>query len=490
MSVDVQPGYDEANQQYEHYRALSTAAVGSLIVGVMSAAAILSWFLVCVPLIGAALSLYALVNLNRRSDELTGAALARAGLALSLLFLVAGPAWLTYEYATELPPGYARVSYTDLQPDPTQAGQQVPPSALDLEGKKIFIKGYVYPGREKDGIRQFLLVRDQGDCCFGGNPRITDRIQVTLVDPLAAQVSIAAAQGRRNVSRFAADHRDRRCPRGRALPPRSGLFEMTRALAIASLFVVIAALAVYKLASSPSDQGQPASQQATAAEPSKAATEASAQVGAKPSDQAKPDGEPAATADKSASDKPAAPAVPVTQTADSSEPAKDVTFDDVKLELKKGDPYDSSLLTDKVKKLDGKSIRIRGYILPSFQQSNIKQFVLVRDNMECCFGPGALLHDCIIVEMTPPATATFHTRPVSVEGVFSIRELKLDGKYLAIYHLDGKDVKSAPRGARAWRRWRSPADWPRSSACPLPREPARSARRWRRRSASCASGPP
>jgi hypothetical protein len=126
----------------------------------------------------------------------------------------------------------------------------------------------------------------------------------------------------------------------------------------------------------------------------------------------------------------------------SAEPVKSVTFDDVKLDLKKGDPYDSSLLSTKVKLLDGKPIRIRGYILPSFQQTGIKQFVLVRDNMECCFGPGALLHDCILVEMTAPATATFTVRPVSVEGTFTIHELKgPDGKHLAIYHLDGKEVK-------------------------------------------------
>jgi hypothetical protein len=123
-------------------------------------------------------------------------------------------------------------------------------------------------------------------------------------------------------------------------------------------------------------------------------------------------------------------------------PVKDVTFDDIKLELKKGDPYSSSLLTDKVKGYDGKNIRIRGYILPSFQQTGIKQFILVRDNMECCFGPGALLHDCVVVEMIPPASATFTVRPVSVQGNFSIRELKApDGTYLAIYHLDGTEVK-------------------------------------------------
>ena len=121
---------------------------------------------------------------------------------------------------------------------------------------------------------------------------------------------------------------------------------------------------------------------------------------------------------------------------------KEVTFDEIKLGLMKGEPYDPSALTEKVKNLDGKNIRIRGYILPSFQQNNIKQFILVRDNMECCFGPGALLHDCIVVEMLPPATTSFTVRPVSVEGNFSVRELKgPDGNYLAIYHLDGMQVK-------------------------------------------------
>lgn len=130
--------------------------------------------------------------------------------------------------------------------------------------------------------------------------------------------------------------------------------------------------------------------------------------------------------------------VPLATAAD----VKDVTFDTVKLDMEKGEKYDSSRLTKEVRQLDGRQIRIRGFILPSFQQSGIKQFVLVRDNMECCFGPGAMLHDCILVEMIPPATAEFTVRPVSVEGTFSIREVKgPDGNHLAIYHLDGKQVK-------------------------------------------------
>ncbi|MBX3411146.1 MAG: DUF3299 domain-containing protein [Pirellulales bacterium] len=123
-------------------------------------------------------------------------------------------------------------------------------------------------------------------------------------------------------------------------------------------------------------------------------------------------------------------------------PTKEVTFDTVKLALEKDQPFERSLLTPEVLAIDNQPIRIRGYILPSFQQTGIKQFVLVRDNQECCFGPGAALHDCIVVDMKPGKTTQYTVRPVAVEGVFSIREMKgLDDKHLAIYHLDGESVE-------------------------------------------------
>jgi hypothetical protein len=123
-------------------------------------------------------------------------------------------------------------------------------------------------------------------------------------------------------------------------------------------------------------------------------------------------------------------------------PTKDVTFDTVKLALEKDQPFERDLLTPDVLAIDNQPIRIRGYILPSFQQTGIKQFVLVRDNQECCFGPGAALHDCIVVDMKPGVTTEYTVRPVAVEGIFSIREMMgIDGKHLAIYHLEGEAVE-------------------------------------------------
>jgi len=121
---------------------------------------------------------------------------------------------------------------------------------------------------------------------------------------------------------------------------------------------------------------------------------------------------------------------------------QNVTFDDIKFDIKKDAPFKRSMLTEKIEKLADSPIKIRGYILPSFQQKGIKQFVLVRDNMECCFGPGAALYDCIVVDMAPGKSASFTVRPVSVEGKFEINEFKgPDGKHLAIYRLVGEEVK-------------------------------------------------
>jgi hypothetical protein len=139
---------------------------------------------------------------------------------------------------------------------------------------------------------------------------------------------------------------------------------------------------------------------------------------------------------------PAAAVAPGAAAGRSTGAPREISFDDIKLEIEKGAPFTRDLLPERVTALAGTAIRIRGYILPSFQQTGLTQFVLVRDNQECCFGPGAALHDCVVVRMRPGQTAAFSIRPVAVAGTFKIDELRApDGSHLAIYALDGDEVK-------------------------------------------------
>jgi hypothetical protein len=164
------------------YRALSPAAVLALGLGLLSVLAFFDWVWALFPAVGLVTGIRAWRKIRNRPEELTGAPLAMIGLILSLLCWVGGWSLLAYQYATEVPPGYARISYEELQPDPKVTGEAIPRSALELDGKQVFIKGYVYPTEQKTGLKRFTLCRDQGTCCFGGNPKLTDRIQVSVAD--------------------------------------------------------------------------------------------------------------------------------------------------------------------------------------------------------------------------------------------------------------------------------------------------------------------
>lgn len=123
------------------------------------------------------------------------------------------------------------------------------------------------------------------------------------------------------------------------------------------------------------------------------------------------------------------------------------SFDDLKFEIERGGKFEDSMLPESLKELHKKSMRIRGYILPDsvMQRSGIKRFVLVRDNKECCFGPGAMLYDCIVVEMEEGKTTEFATRPVTVKGTFEIDTKSFqypdDGGHYAIYKLRAQEAK-------------------------------------------------
>jgi hypothetical protein len=174
---------------YAAYKALSTSAVVSCVLGVLSIATLMSYeyglALGVIPIVAIVLGVRALWVIHSNPLEFTGKRPAQVGVVLATLFLLTGWGLAGMVYATEVPEGYERLSYADLQPDESVPGQIVPPDVMKWNGKRIFIKGYVYPGQvQKDNIKRFVLCRDNGDCCFGGNPKLTDRILVELADPL------------------------------------------------------------------------------------------------------------------------------------------------------------------------------------------------------------------------------------------------------------------------------------------------------------------
>jgi hypothetical protein len=77
-----------------------------------------------------------------------------------------------------------------------------------------------------------------------------------------------------------------------------------------------------------------------------------------------------------------------------------------------------------IEDLRGKRVRIRGYMLPAFQQTGILEFVLVRDNMQCCFGAIVNPFDCVVIHMDH--AIDYEIDPVTVEGDFGIEDESSD----------------------------------------------------------------
>ena len=176
--------------EVQPYRSISRSAIISVVLALISLLAFFSPALLVLPIVGFVLGLSALSAIRRFPLEYTGRGLAITGTIVCGLVAVVGASRHTYVYYTEVPEGYSRISFADLQPEPGRP-EPIPDQAVELSGVKVFIKGYMHPGVASSGkVNHFILVPDMGTCCFGGQPKATDMIEVVIPDD-AYRVSYA-----------------------------------------------------------------------------------------------------------------------------------------------------------------------------------------------------------------------------------------------------------------------------------------------------------
>jgi hypothetical protein len=179
-------GFDGSANTEFNYKPVPVLAPVSLALGLLSGLGFLGLLAVPIGLVGTIVSLICITRLRKVRGEYGGMWLAVTGLVLSFAcFTTSGGLW-AYGYTTEVPEGFRRLNFMS---DISQKGFVVQkgkpaefnPDVKSLDGKKVFIKGYMYPTKQMEGLKTFLLVKDNAQCCFGGNPALTDMILVNLV---------------------------------------------------------------------------------------------------------------------------------------------------------------------------------------------------------------------------------------------------------------------------------------------------------------------
>jgi hypothetical protein len=186
----VQPSSAEPTIDEFAYKSIPPLAPVSALLGICALSGLLSPLGVLFAIFGAVLGFVALHQIDRSEGNLSGRKLAIVGTLTSAVLLVSGVAVHVYWFQTEVPPGYQRISFgLDISKKGfvMEDGQgRVHPDIAALEGKSLFVKGYMYPGTQLEDLSTFLLCRDNGDCCFGGQPKLTDMIKVKMTGDLKA----------------------------------------------------------------------------------------------------------------------------------------------------------------------------------------------------------------------------------------------------------------------------------------------------------------
>ena len=92
------------------------------------------------------------------------------------------------EFAAEGADHSLRVTFDDLDLLKVCNMEPVPPDVMDylpdwlkkLNGQKIILRGWMFPSGRQEGISSFMFVRDNGICCFGRDPKVYDKLAVTM----------------------------------------------------------------------------------------------------------------------------------------------------------------------------------------------------------------------------------------------------------------------------------------------------------------------
>ena len=137
-------------------------------------------------------------QIERVPEEYTGQWLAKIGIGLGVGLGIVLGAWLLF-FRSEVPHGYQVLDWSDLEPDPNNKTEPIPATALALSDKKtkVYVRGYIIPGRRQVQLTQFSICRTSDQCRFANTMgyRPTDLVYMELtgdrtIDYTAHQIGL------------------------------------------------------------------------------------------------------------------------------------------------------------------------------------------------------------------------------------------------------------------------------------------------------------
>ena len=94
-----------------------------------------------------------------------------------------------------------------------------------------------------------------------------------------------------------------------------------------------------------------------------------------------------------------------------------------------------------IKKLDGKTVRVRGFMMPVKEvQGKTTEFLITRSQPSCCFSGATEITEFVTVKAPGKGFDTMLDDPVTVQGTLRVGAVLDSGFIVGLYQLDGEKI--------------------------------------------------
>lgn len=98
---------------------------------------------------------------------------------------------------------------------------------------------------------------------------------------------------------------------------------------------------------------------------------------------------------------------------------------------------DTNQIPASVKALDGKTVSVKGFMLPlKVKEGKVTELLLMRDQSMCCFGAVPKINEFLTVKMSGGGTKAVMDQAVTLVGKLKVGEFSENGYLLGIYQMD------------------------------------------------------
>jgi hypothetical protein len=101
-------------------------------------------------------------------------------------------------------------------------------------------------------------------------------------------------------------------------------------------------------------------------------------------------------------------------------------------------PSGADQIPAKIKALDQQKVAVTGYMLPTKMEGGlVKEFLLVKDPMMCCYGVMPKINEWVVVKMVGAGVKPLMDIPITFDGKLRVGEMYENGYLTGLYLLEG-----------------------------------------------------